>query len=89
MKRDAFDSYCEFIFGVLKDVESRVDIADYSVQEKRVFGYISELLMDVWLDTTKQKYTEVKWKQLGGKNNFKKAVSLVERKIGIKTKTHF
>lgn len=43
MKRDAFDSYCEFIFGVLKDVESRVDIADYSVQEKRVFGYIFEL----------------------------------------------
>ncbi|MBN7276982.1 DUF4422 domain-containing protein [Lactobacillus acetotolerans] len=89
MKRDAFDSYCEFIFGVLKDVESRVDISDYSVQEKRVFGYISELLMDVWLDTTKQKYTEVKWEQLGGKNNLKKAVSLVERKIGIKTKTHF
>lgn len=89
MKRDAFDSYCEFIFGVLKAVENRVDIVDYSVQEKRVFGYISELLMDVWLDTTKPKYTEVKWEQLGGKNNFKKAVSLVERKIGIKTKTHF
>ncbi|TBH77771.1 hypothetical protein C1A34_01500 [Lactobacillus amylovorus] len=89
MKRDAFDSYCEFIFGVLKDVESRVDIADYSVQEKRVFGYIFELFMDVWLDTTKQKYTEVKWKQLGGENNIVKAISLIERKFGIKTKTHF
>lgn len=74
---------------VLKDVESRVDIADYSVQEKRVFGYISELLMDVWLDTTKQKYTEVTWEQLGGKNNIVKAISLIERKFGIKTKTHF
>ncbi|WP_251717119.1 DUF4422 domain-containing protein [Lactobacillus agrestimuris] len=89
MKRDTFNSYCEFIFCVLKKVENRVDIADYSVQEKRVFGYISELLMDVWLDTTKQRYTEVKWEQLGGKNNFKKAVFLLKRKMGIRTQTHF
>lgn len=45
--------------------------------------------MDVWLETNAFKYTELKWGQLGGKNTVKKAISLVKRKIGIKTKTHF
>ena len=45
--------------------------------------------MDVWLETNAFTYTELNWGQLGGKNNVKKAISLVERKIGIKTKTHF
>lgn len=89
MRRDAFESYCTFMFGVLNKVENQIDITNYSVQEKRVFGYISELLMDVWLETNAFTYTELSWGQLGGKNNVKKAISLVERKIGIRTKTHF
>ena len=89
MKRDVFESYCSFMFGVLGKLEKQVDLTGYSVQEKRVYGYISELLMDVWLETNAFNYTELKWGQLGGKNNVKKAISLVERKIGITTKTHF
>lgn len=89
MKRAAFDSYCQFIFGVLEKLEKEIDISDYSVQEARVYGYISELLMDVWLETNNYTSTEVKWEQLGRKKNLQKAISLIERKIGIKTKTHF
>lgn len=89
MKKEAFASYTSFIFRVLEKVEKEIDISNYSVQEQRVFGYISELLMDVWLYTTQQKYKELKWEQLGGKNNIKKALFLIKRKLGIKTQTHF
>lgn len=89
MRKDAFASYCGFMFDVLSEVESQIDISGYSVQEARVFGYISELLMDVWLDTNSFTYVEVPWGQIGGKNTVKKAISLIERKVGIKTKTHF
>lgn len=89
MKKDAFDSYCSFMFGVLEKLEKEIDISNYSIQEARVYGYISELLMDVWLETNAYKYTEVAWGQIGGKNNIAKAIALVKRKIGIKTKTHF
>lgn len=89
MKTDAFDSYCNFMFEVLEKVEKQIDISNYSVQEARVYGYISELLMDVWLETNAYKYTEVAWGQIGGKNNITKAIALVKRKMGIKTKTHF
>ncbi|WP_276804367.1 DUF4422 domain-containing protein [Lactobacillus hominis] len=89
MKKDAFESYCSFVFGVLEKLEQKIDISNYSVQEARVYGYVSELLMDVWLETNNYKYAEIAWGQLGGKNNVKKAISLVKRKMGIKTKTHF
>lgn len=89
MKKDAFNSYCSFMFGVLGKLEDEIDISNYSVQEARVYGYVSELLMDVWLEANSYTYTEVDWGQLGGKNSVVKALALVERKMGIKTKTHF
>ena len=89
MKRDAFESYCTFIFSVLGKLEKKVNLTEYSVQEKRVFGYISELLMDVWLETNAFSYVELNWGQLGGKKNIKKAIYLIKRKIGVKTQTHF
>jgi hypothetical protein len=39
------------MFDVLDKVESRIDISNYSVQEARVFGYLSERLFNVWLES--------------------------------------
>lgn len=90
MKKDSFDSYCDFVFGVLEKLENKIDISNYSVQEARVFGYISELLMDVWLYTTNESYKEIPWGQLGSKHLFKKAISFINRKFGVgKKQTHF
>ena len=89
MKRNAFESYCSFMFDVLDKLEKRIDISEYSVQEARVYGYISELLMDVWLYTNAFTYDEIPWGQIGGKNTIQKGISLIKRKVGIKTKTHF
>lgn len=90
MKREAFDSYCKFMFDVLGKLENTIDISNYSVQEARVFGYISELLMDVWLYTTKESYKEISWGQIGSKHFVKKAISFINRKFGIgKKQTHF
>ena len=90
MKSRAFDSYCTFMFGILSKLENEIDISDYSVQEARVFGYISELLMDVWLYTTNESYKEIPWGQIGSKHLVKKAISFVNRKFGIgKRQTHF
>ena len=89
MRKKVFESYCNFVFGVLSKLENIIDISNYSVQEARLYGYISELLMDVWLETNGIKYVEMPWGQIGGKNNVKKAIFLIKRKMGIKTKTHF
>lgn len=90
MKKKAFYSYCNFIFGVLSKLENEIDISNYSVQEARVYGYVSELLMDVWLETNNIKYIEIPWGQIGSKHVVKKAISFINRKFGIGSrKTHF
>lgn len=81
MRKDYFDSYCEFLFRVLSSVENQIDISEYSTQEKRVFGYISELLMDVWIETNNVKYTECNWIQLGKRNLIPKAYGFLKRKF--------
>ena len=59
MRKDYFDEYCEWLFTILFELEKRIDISNYTVMEARVFGFISELLLDVWLETKQIKYREV------------------------------
>ena len=54
MKKKPLNEYCEWMFDVLKKVEEQTDISDYSVYEQRVYGFLSELLLDVWLDQNPQ-----------------------------------
>lgn len=89
MKKEAFNSYASFLFSVLEEVEKRIDISSYSVSEKRVFGYLSELLMDVWLYSNDYTYKDISWAQLGKKQYVKKGIYFLARKVGIRTRTHF
>ena len=49
MERSLFNEYCELLFGTLFELESELDISSYNVQEKRIFGYISEWIFGVFL----------------------------------------
>ena len=90
MKREKFDRYCEWLFDILHQVELQVDISGYSDQEKRVFGYLSELLMDVWIDKNEVNYKEIRWEQLGKKHLIKKILFFMLRKFRLGGKvTHF
>lgn len=52
LKRDIFEQYSQWLFDILSEVENRINISVYDVQEQRVFGYLSERLFNVWI----QKY---------------------------------
>ncbi len=45
--------YCDWLFNILFEVEKRVDLTGYTLQESRIFGYISEILLNVWVDQKK------------------------------------
>lgn len=47
--------YCEWLFSILFEVEKRVDLSGYTLQESRIFGYISEILLNVWVEHKKLK----------------------------------
>ena len=49
MKRAEFDIYCEWLFSLLSYVERRLDISMYDEYHRRVFGFLSEQLLMVWV----------------------------------------
>lgn len=49
MNRERLEEYCQWLFLILGEVERRVDISGYSAQEARIFGYMAELLLNVWV----------------------------------------
>jgi len=91
MKRNLFDNYSKWLMGVLDKLEDKIDISNYSVQESRVFGYVSEVLMDVWIETNGVNYVEVPWKQIGKVRLFSKVFNFLKRKFlpNSKSRTHF
>lgn len=53
-----FDSYCNWLFDILFEVEKRTDISNYTATEARIYGYISERLVDLWVTHNKLKVVE-------------------------------
>lgn len=54
-----FDEYSEWLFDILGSAEEALDITGYSISEKRVFGYLSELLLDAWIDANGLRFVEL------------------------------
>lgn len=59
MPKPVLDGYCSFLFSILDQLEPQVPLATYSEFQARVFGRISELLLDIWLEKNGITWTEV------------------------------
>ncbi len=55
MKRTYFNAYMEWLFDILFELEKRTDVSGYDNYQKRLYGFISERLLDVWLIHNKLK----------------------------------
>jgi hypothetical protein len=49
MKKEDFNNYCSWLFSILFKIEKEIDITSYSVSQARVFGYLGEILLNVWI----------------------------------------
>lgn len=59
MKKERFDEYCQWLFGILFELEKIVDLNGYTPQEQRIFGYLSEILLNVWLEKQQLKCKQI------------------------------
>ena len=88
MKKEVLNSYCDWLFDILFTVEERLDISEWSKQEQRVFGYLAERLLDVWIFKNKIKYLELDYMFMEKQNLLKKGLSFLKRKFfGAKKKS--
>lgn len=81
MRKDLYDEYMQWMFSILLELEKRLDITNWSVYEARVFGFVSELLLDVWLEKKQLPYAEQNVSFLEKQNWLKKGGAFLKRKF--------
>ena len=81
MKKEILDSYCEWLFDILFELEKRIDFTKYDIFHSRFFGRVSELLLDVWINTNNLKYEEVRVIDIEKVNWIKKGFSFLGAKF--------
>ncbi|NLH01731.1 MAG: DUF4422 domain-containing protein, partial [Clostridiales bacterium] len=63
MNKQCFDEYCEFLFGVLFELEEKIDYSHYNSEKKRIIGYIGENLLNIFLIKLKEDKKNIKYLQ--------------------------
>ena len=81
MRRDLLDAYCAWLFDLLFELEKRLDISSYSDYDKRVFGFIGERLLDVWIETNQISYAECPVLHMESQHWLKKGTAFLKRKF--------
>lgn len=81
MKKEYLNKYCKWLFDILFELEKRIDIGQYDSFHARFFGRISELLLDVWIDTNHLKYEEVRVIDMENINWLNKIFSFLQAKF--------
>lgn len=68
MKKEYADEYCSWLFDILFQLEKEVDLSQLPAFDARLFGRVSELLLDVCIEKKQYPYKEIKMIQLGNEN---------------------
>ncbi len=81
MKKEILDGYCKWLFDILFELEKRMKNKEYDQFHSRFYGRVSELLLDVYLNTNNMSYKEVKFMDMENVNWWKKGTSFLKAKL--------
>jgi len=81
MKKELFHDYCQWLFDILFTLENKLDISNYSAYNQRIFGFISERLLDVYLEANHIAYKELPFMFMEQEHWITKGFSFLKRKF--------
>lgn len=84
MKKNILDLYCPWLFSVLDKLEQVINYKEYDAYQGRLFGRVSELLFNVWLDYQDYSIIEVPTMHMEKINWFKKGKAFLKAKFRAK-----
>ncbi|MDD5885144.1 MAG: DUF4422 domain-containing protein [Erysipelotrichaceae bacterium] len=77
---DQAKAYLDWMFSILFALEKEIDLSTYEGNEKRVFGFVSELLLDVYLEAKHLTYKNQNYRFLEKQHWGKKILGVLKRK---------
>ena len=92
-KKALFDAYCEWLFAIFFELQKRIDLAFEDDYHKRVFGFISEFLLYVWVTANQYKAYECRVAIIGEKKETSEVTARMaeffEKRDAAGAKTYF
>ena len=81
MSKEYVNEYCEWLFKILDCMYEQIDISDYTAFEARLFGRVSELLFNVWLEYKNIQPKEVPFMYMAKVDLIQKGISFLQAKF--------
>lgn len=81
MKKELVDDYLSWLFPILDKLYEVIDMSNYTSFEARLYGRVSELLFNVWLDKNEITPKEVPFMYMENINLLKKGTSFLQAKF--------
>lgn len=64
MKAEIFHGYCSWLFDVMNEIDSRIDYANYDIQEARTVAFMAERLLSIYIIYLKQQNPDIKLRHM-------------------------
>lgn len=83
MSRAELHHYSEWLFAVLEECEKHIDNGSRSIYEQRTFGYLSEILLNVWKEhrSSDLRISYLPVVNTEGEPKIRKGIAMVKRKL--------
>ena len=81
MRKDILDKYCQWLFEVLFETEKILDISGYDSYDARVFGFLGERLLDIYIEHHQPPLTTLPVTNLESQHWGRKIISFLLRKF--------
>ena len=78
-KKDVYDEYCAWLFDIFFELQKRVDLTFADDYHKRVFGFISEFLLYVWVTAKGLRAYECRVAIIGEKKETNEVIAQMRR----------
>jgi len=81
MKKELVDDYLSWLFPILDKLYEVIDMSDYTSFEARLYGRVSELLFNVWLNKKNIKPKEIPFMYMEKVNLWNKGKAFLQAKF--------
>lgn len=81
MKKELSDQYCIWLFNILGELEKEINVTKYDAFNARLFGRVSELLLNVWIEYNQINYIECPHIHMEKINWLKKGTAFLSAKF--------